>query len=105
MKGVVIMIEFIIGWIIGKNIENTNQEQKIQNYEPIKPYPKKEEKIIYEYWPAFDNDIPSLEIAYKLYEENNVCHVIQDGICKCYFEFEGDEDYIKTKPNVFFKKI
>ena len=99
------MMEFIFGWLIGKNIESKEREERIQNYEPIKPIQKKDEITVYEYWSAFDNDIPSLEIAYKLYEENRVCHVLKDGICKCYFEFEADEDYIKNKPKDFFDRI
>lgn len=99
------MMEFMIGWLIGKNLKNKNQEQKIQNYEPTESLHKKEEITVYEYWPAFDNDIPSLEIAYKLYDENRVCHVLKDGVCKCYFEFEADEGYIQNKPQDFFERI
>lgn len=99
------MMDFILGWLIGKNITNNHKEQKVVNHEPIYTPPKKKKMTVYEYWPAFDNDIPTLEMAYKLYEENNVCHVIKDGVCKCYFEFDGDDSYIKTEPNKFFERI
>ena len=101
----VIMMEFMFGWLIGKNLDNKNQEQKIQNYEPTKLSHKKEEITMYEYWPAFDNDIPSLELAYQLYEENNVCHILKNGTCKCYLEFMGGDDYITTKQENFFERI
>ena len=99
------MKHFILGWLIGNTVADNQNKQHIINYEPTYIEPETKEKIIYEYWPAFDNDIPSLEIAYKLYEENNVCHVIKDGVCKCYFEFDGDDGYIKTEPNKFFERI
>ena len=99
------MIDFILGWLIGKNIADNQKTQDVINYEPAYTPPKRKEMTVYEYWPAFDNDIPSLEIAYKLYEENNVCHVIKDGVCKCYFEFDGDDGYIKTEPDKFFERI
>ena len=99
------MKHFILGWLIGNTVADNQKKQHTINYEPTYIEPKAKEKTIYEYWPAFDNDIPSLEIAYKLYEENNVCHVLKDGVCKCYFEFEGDEGYIKTKPKDFFERI
>jgi len=99
------MMDFILGWLIGKNVADNQKTQNAINYEPTYTPPKRKEMTVYEYWPAFDNDIPSLEIAYKLYEENNVCHVIQDGVCKCYFEFDGDDGYIKTEPDKFFEKI
>ena len=41
----------------------------------------------------------------KLRDENRVCHVLKDGVCKCYFEFEADEGYIKNKPQDFFERI
>lgn len=105
-KGEDIMKRMLFNWMISKQIvDNIEQQKKIDNYEPITPTPIKENKTIYEYWPAFDNDIPTLGIAYALYEENNVCHVVKDGVCKCYFEFEGSNDYIKTKPNNFFSRI
>ena len=99
------MMNFILGWLIGKNIADNQKTQDVINYEPVYTPPKRKEMTVYEYWPAFDNDIPSLEIAYKLYEENNICHVIQDGVCKCYFEFDGDDGYIKTDPEHFFDRI
>lgn len=100
------MMNFILGWLLGKNIiENDNQRQHMNNYEPTITLPEKKDIIIYEYWPAFDNDVPSLEIAYKLYEENQVCHVIKDGVCKCYFEFTGDENYLKKEPRKFYDRI
>lgn len=99
------MMDFMLGWLIGKSVADNQTEQKIINYEPSYTLPKRKEITVYEYWPAFDNDIPSLETAYKLYEENHTCHVIQDGVCKCYFEFDGDDGYIETEPDKFFERI
>jgi hypothetical protein len=99
------MKRLLFSWIVSKDIiENIAEQHRINNYEPIEE-PEVKEEIIYEYWSAFDNDIPTLEIAYNLYEENRVCHILKDGICKCYFEFNGDEGYIKNDPKKFSKII
>lgn len=96
----------LFNWFVSKTIvDNIEQQNKIKNYEPIDRQPKKQDIIIYEYWPAFDNDIPSLELAYQLYEENNVCHILKNGTCKCYLEFMGRDDYITTKQKNFFERI
>ena len=100
------MKRILFHWMISKNIvDNIEQQKRINNYEPISPEPEKKIHTIYEYWPAFDNDIPTLDIAYKLYEENQVCHIFKNGKCKCYFEFNGDDGYIKSQPNNFFERI
>jgi hypothetical protein len=100
------MMDFILGWVLGKSAKEHNKaEQYIRNYEPSYTIPEKKEMTVYEYWPAFDNDIPTLELAYKLYEENHTCHILKDGVSKCYFEFEGDDGYVKTDPEHFFERI
>ena len=45
--------------------------------------------IRYAYFDDFDNWECSLEQAYKLYEENHLVHLYQDGIVKCYQEIKG----------------
>ena len=92
-------------WLIGKIVADNQVSQKIENYEPIDTIHKKEEITLYEYWPAFDNDVPTLEMAEQFYEDNRICHVVQDGICKCFFEFEGDPQYLKNEPKKFFDRI
>ena len=100
------MKDFIIGWILGRRIaEQHNDKPQVNIEEFFYTPPKRKEMTVYEYWPAFDNDVPSLEIAYKLYNEDRVCHVIKDGVCKCYFEFDGDDGYIEIEPNKFFDRI
>lgn len=100
------MHNFIIGWILGKRIAKQYNDKPQVNTEELFYTPsKRKEMTVYEYWPAFDNDVPSLETAYKLYNEDHICHVIKDDICKCYFEFDGDDGYIKTEPDKFFERI
>ena len=101
----VIMNKIFNRWLIGKVIADNQKIYNINNYEPTIIEPRKKDITIYEYWPAFDNDIPTLAMAEQFYEENRICHVIQDGICKCFFEFDGDEGYLKTEPKKFFDRI
>ena len=72
------MLEKLFGWMVPEEIPHT-----------VKPKVKEEKvaKISYEYWPQFDNDEPTLEMAYKFYEENSICHIAKDGKTKCYFEY------------------
>jgi hypothetical protein len=98
------MIDFILGWVLGRNITNDTVEEPIERFETYTPK-RRREITVYEYWPAFDNDIPSLETAYKLYEENHTCHVIQGGTCKCFYEFDGDDGYVENDPEHFFENI
>ena len=101
------MMDFILGWVLGKRILEQNNNNNSPEEKLNVPMPKQERKpmLIYEYWPAFDNEIPTLDEAYKLYEDNHVCHLNKGGICKCYFEFDGDDSYIKTDPRHFFENI
>lgn len=72
------MLEKLFGWMV----PSTPVE-----YKP-KPKPKEEELMVsYEYWPQFDNDEPTLEMAFKYYEENTICHIAKGGKTKCYFEY------------------
>lgn len=48
----------------------------------------------YLYYPEFDNDIPTLYAAYKLYDDCNICHIHKDGGIKCYQEINN---VIKTE--------
>ena len=86
--------------LLSKNLSTQENEKPVETHTT-----KPKEILVYEYWPAFDNDVPSLELAYKLYEENRVCHILKDGVCKCYFEFDGDEKDIKSDPKKFFDRI
>ena len=100
------MLEILLALFVIDKL-TTSSDTKPTKYKST-PTPKKKEGIVYEYWPAFDHDEPTIGLAYKLYEENQVCHVPvpQDKVCKCYLEFEADvEEYLKKDPNTYFDKI
>lgn len=103
------MKDFIIGWILGNHLSKINEShsytEDITTSDNIIESKKEKDITVYEYWPEFDNDIPVLDMAYKLYEENKVCHIVKDGKCKCYFEFDGDTGYIKKDPKKYFEII
>lgn len=104
------MKDFIIGWILGNHISKLNESHPSTTdtsvlEDNIIETKKEKDIIVYEYWPEFDNDIPVLDMAYKLYEENKVCHIIKNGTCKCYFEFDGDTGYLKKDPKKYFEII
>jgi hypothetical protein len=106
MKGVDIMMDFLFGWLVGKNIAEHKDTQPEINIEDYVYTPKRRKDMtVYEYWPAFDNDIPTLELAYKLYEENHTCHILKNGVSKCYYEFDGDDGFVETDPEHFFERI
>lgn len=44
--------------------------------------------IRYNHLQEFDNYPCTLEQAYELYEYNGLCHLLKDGIVKCYQEFD-----------------
>jgi hypothetical protein len=44
--------------------------------------------IRYNYLPEFDNAPCKLEDAFELYEYHGLCHIFQDGVLKCYQEFD-----------------
>lgn len=99
------MKRVILGWMIGNAVANS-QSANQYNDTPYYTEPIQKDDIVYEYWPHFDNDEPTIGLAYQLYEENQVCHLAKNGGCTCYLEFEGDvKRYMRKNPEIYFDKI
>ena len=82
------MLDFIIGWILGKNsnkkINNTTPTELILPIEKV----EKPKKIRYVEIKELYNIPSSLEEAYKVYEDNNMDESYLDD----YEYFDGIED-------------
>ena len=91
------MINFLIGLFMGTKYNNQNLHYQYPVHKTNKPI-QKQTITFYEYWKEFDNEEPTLEQAYKFYEDNSICHIAKDGMVKCYIEFtETSNDGIIPK--------
>lgn len=85
------MFRGMFDWLFTDHSEPNYTVRKREVEELPKPIPT------YEYWPQFDDDEPTLEMAYKFYEENSVCHLCQNQKVRCYLEYP--ERYYDIKEN------
>ena len=80
------MIDFITGWILGRNSKNIHKEELIE-YAPIE-IPKKEVPKVYKYVPIpdiYDFDA-TLESSYDDYENTNLVVIHKNGHLIYYLE-------------------
>ena len=88
------MLDFIIGWILGKNsnkiINNTAPTELILPIGKV----EKSKKIRYAEIKELYDISSSLEEAYKVYEDNELVTLYKDGNIYYYLEKEIEEDLI-----------
>ena len=88
------MLDFIMGWILGKNsnkiINNTAPTELILPIGKV----EKSKKIRYVEIKELYNISSSLEEAYKVYEDNELVTLYKDGNIYYYLEKEIEEDLI-----------
>lgn len=85
------MFRGILAWILADGLERERQidfEEEEEMEIPVQPV----SQISYEYWPQFDDDEPTLEMAYNFYEENSICHLCQNQKVRCYLEYPEREN-------------
>lgn len=85
------MLRGILAWLLADRIEREREalewveEDDEEEVQPVR-------RVSYDYWPQFDDDEPTLEMAYKFYEENSVCHLCQNQRVRCYIEYPEREN-------------
>ena len=84
------MLRGILTWLLTDRMEREREvlEWVEDEEEEVKPV----RQVSYDYWPQFDDDEPTLEMAYKFYEENSVCHLCQNQRVRCYIEYPEREN-------------
>ena len=99
------MLDFIMGWILGKNsnkiINNTTSTELILPVEKV----EKPKKIRYVEIKELYNISSSLEEAYKVYEDNGLITLYKDGNIYYYLEKEIEEDLIYWGDNKIYDNI
>lgn len=98
------MLDFITGWILGKNSNKINNTIPTELILPIeeKEVPK---KIRYVEIKELYNIGSSLEEAYKMYEDNNLVTLYKDGIIYYFLEKEIEIDLIYWGDNIILDNI
>ena len=85
------MLRGILAWLLADRMEREREVLEWvedEEEEEVKPV----RQVSYDYWPQFDDDEPTLEMAYKFYEENSVCHLCQNQRVRCYIEYPEREN-------------
>lgn len=86
------MLRGILAWLLADRMEREREVlewvEDDEEEEEVKPV----RQVSYDYWPQFDDDEPTLEMAYKFYEENSVCHLCQNQRVRCYIEYPEREN-------------
>lgn len=99
------MLDFIMGWILGKNsnkiINNTTPTELILPVEKV----EKPKKIRYVEIKELYNISSSLEEAYKVYEDNGLITLYKDGNIYYYLKKEIEEDLIYWGDNKIYDNI
>lgn len=98
------MLDFITGWILGKNSNKINNTIPTELILPIeeKEIPK---KIRYVEIKELYNIGSSLEEAYKMYEDNSLVTLYKDGIIYYFLEKEIEIDLIYWGDNIILDNI
>jgi hypothetical protein len=85
------MLRGILAWLLADRMEREREVLEWvedEEEEEVKPVPQ----VSYDYWPQFDDDEPTLEMAYNFYEENSICHLCQNQKVRCYLEYPEREN-------------